>query len=89
MRTLRRVSPLRLVGLADKAKESSPRDLSMVELRKLEHRRRAMAAEPKLLIADEAMAGLSHSEVDDILALLARLSERASPSSGSSTSCAR
>jgi branched-chain amino acid transport system ATP-binding protein len=35
-----------------------------------------MAAEPKLLIADEAMAGLSHSEVDDILALLARLNER-------------
>jgi len=35
-----------------------------------------MAAEPKLLIADEAMAGLSHSEVDDILALLRRLNER-------------
>ena len=33
---------------------------------------RAMAAEPKLLIADEAMAGLSHHEVDDILALLIR-----------------
>jgi branched-chain amino acid transport system ATP-binding protein len=65
---------LRLVGLADKAKKF-PRDLSMVELRKLELAR-AMAAEPKLLIADEAMAGLSHSEVDDILALLARLSER-------------
>jgi branched-chain amino acid transport system ATP-binding protein len=65
---------LRLVGLVDKAKKF-PRDLSMVELRKLELAR-AMAAEPKLLIADEAMAGLSHSEVDDILALLARLSER-------------
>jgi branched-chain amino acid transport system ATP-binding protein len=37
---------------------------------------RAIAAEPKLLIADEAMAGLSHSEVDDILALLFRLNER-------------
>jgi branched-chain amino acid transport system ATP-binding protein len=34
-----------------------------------------MAAEPKLLIADEAMAGLSHAEVDDILALLRRLNE--------------
>jgi branched-chain amino acid transport system ATP-binding protein len=65
---------LRLVGLADKAKKL-PRDLSMVEMRKLELAR-AMAAEPKLLIADEAMAGLSHSEVDDILALLARLNER-------------
>jgi branched-chain amino acid transport system ATP-binding protein len=41
-------------------------------MRKLELAR-AMAAEPKLLIADEAMAGLSHSEVDDILALLHQL----------------
>jgi branched-chain amino acid transport system ATP-binding protein len=44
-------------------------------MRKLELAR-AMAAEPKLLIADEAMAGLSHSEIDDILALLVRLNER-------------
>ena len=51
-----------------------PRDLTQVEMRKLELAR-AMAAEPKLLIADEAMAGLSHSEVDDILALLMRLNE--------------
>jgi branched-chain amino acid transport system ATP-binding protein len=65
---------LRLVGLADKAKKF-PRDLSMVEMRKLELAR-AMAAEPKLLIADESMAGLSHSEIDDILALLVRLNER-------------
>jgi ABC-type branched-subunit amino acid transport system ATPase component len=35
-----------------------------------------MAADPKLLIADEAMAGLSHSEVDDIVALLITLNER-------------
>jgi len=33
-------------------------------------------AEAKLLIADEAMAGLSHAEVDDILAILFRLNER-------------
>jgi branched-chain amino acid transport system ATP-binding protein len=44
-------------------------------MRKLELAR-AMAAEPKLLIADEAMAGLSHSEIDDILAVLVRLNER-------------
>jgi len=43
-------------------------------MRKLELAR-AMAAEPKLLIADEAMAGLTHSEIDDILALLVRLNE--------------
>jgi branched-chain amino acid transport system ATP-binding protein len=62
---------LRLVGLDGKARRS-PRDLTQVEMRKLELAR-AMAAEPKLLIADEAMAGLSHSEVEDIVALLLRL----------------
>jgi branched-chain amino acid transport system ATP-binding protein len=51
-----------------------PRDLTQVEMRKLELVR-AMAAEPKLLIADEAMAGLTHSEVEEILALLVRLNE--------------
>jgi len=65
---------LGLVGLADKATRL-PRDLSQVEMRKLELAR-AVAAEPKLLIADEAMAGLSHSEVDEILALLRRLNEQ-------------
>ena len=65
---------LGVVGLADKARQW-PRDLTQVEMRKLELAR-AMAAEPKLLIADEAMAGLSHSEIDDILALLIRLNER-------------
>ena len=65
---------LGLVGLSAKAKRW-PRDLTQVEMRKLELAR-AMAAEPKLLIADEAMAGLSHSEIDDILALLVRLNER-------------
>jgi branched-chain amino acid transport system ATP-binding protein len=65
---------IRLVGLAGKATKL-PRDLTQVEMRKLELAR-AMAAEPKLLIADEAMAGLSHSEIDDILALLMRLNQR-------------
>jgi branched-chain amino acid transport system ATP-binding protein len=65
---------LEMVGLAKKAKQM-PRDLTQVEMRKLELAR-AMAAEPKLLIADESMAGLSHSEIDDILALLVKLNER-------------
>jgi len=65
---------LDMVGLAKKAKQM-PRDLTQVEMRKLELAR-AMAAEPKLLIADESMAGLSHSEIDDILALLVKLNER-------------
>ncbi len=59
------------VRLADKA-ALLPGGLTQIEMRKLELAR-AMAAEPKLLIADEAMAGLSHGEVDDILALLMRL----------------
>ena len=49
-----------------------PRDLTQVEMRKLELAR-AVASEPRLLIADEAMAGLSHSEVEDIVQLLLRL----------------
>src|SRR5437868_1693046 len=65
---------LQLVALADKGTHL-PRDLTQVEMRKLELAR-AMAAEPKLLIADESMAGLSQSEVDDIVALLIRLNER-------------
>jgi branched-chain amino acid transport system ATP-binding protein len=64
---------LDLVGLAGKAGRL-PKDLTQIEMRKLELAR-AMAAEPRLLIADEAMAGLSHGEVDDILALLVRLNE--------------
>ena len=64
---------LGLVGLAGKARQR-PRDLTQVEMRKLELAR-AMAAEPKLLIADEAMAGLSHSEIEEILALLKRMNE--------------
>jgi branched-chain amino acid transport system ATP-binding protein len=65
---------LSLVGLVDCA-HKFPRDLTQVDMRKLELAR-AMAAEPKLLIADEAMAGLSHSEVGDIVSLLIRLNER-------------
>ena len=65
---------LRLVGLDAKARRL-PRDLTQVEMRKLELAR-AMGADPKLLIADEAMAGLSHSEIEDILKLLDRLNQR-------------
>jgi branched-chain amino acid transport system ATP-binding protein len=65
---------LQQVGLAEKSNRR-PRDLTQIEMRKLELAR-AMAAAPKLLIADEAMAGLSNTEVDDILALLVKLSEQ-------------
>jgi len=65
---------LQMVGLVDKATHL-PSDLTQIEMRKLELAR-AMAAAPRLLIADEAMAGLSHTEVDDILALLIQLNEQ-------------
>jgi branched-chain amino acid transport system ATP-binding protein len=65
---------LKLVALADKA-DRYPRDLTQVEMRKLELAR-ALAAEPKLLIADESMAGLSQTEVADIVALLINLNQR-------------
>ncbi len=68
------IALLETVGLSDKAARL-PKDLTQIEMRKLELAR-AMAAEPTLLIADEAMAGLSHGEVDDILALLVRLNEQ-------------
>jgi branched-chain amino acid transport system ATP-binding protein len=61
------------VGLADKARRL-PRDLTQVEMRKLELAR-AVASAPRLLFADESMAGLSPSEVEEILAVLFRLNE--------------
>jgi branched-chain amino acid transport system ATP-binding protein len=64
---------LEQMSLADKADTPSNR-LSQVELRKLELAR-AMAANPKLLISDEAMAGLAGNEVDEVLAILFRLNE--------------
>src|SRR5437660_566250 len=50
------------IGLAAKA-DAATTTLTQVELRKMELAR-ALAARPKLLISDEAMAGLSGAEVD-------------------------
>ena len=62
---------LKGMGLALKA-HAQANQLSQVELRKLELAR-AMAAKPRLLISDEAMAGLSGAEVDEVLAILFKL----------------
>jgi branched-chain amino acid transport system ATP-binding protein len=62
---------LKGMGLADKA-DARASTLSQVELRKMELAR-AMAARPRLLISDEAMAGLSGNEVSEVLELLFKL----------------
>jgi branched-chain amino acid transport system ATP-binding protein len=62
---------LRGMGLADKA-DTLASSLSQVELRKMELAR-AMAARPRLLISDEAMAGLSSNEVSEVLEILFKL----------------
>ena len=62
------------MGLAAKAGVTSSQ-LSQVELRKMELAR-AMAASPKLLISDEAMAGLAGAEVDEVLKILFELNAR-------------
>ena len=65
------MSILTRIGLAPKAFTATA-TLTQVELRKMELAR-AMATGPKLLISDEAMAGLSSSEVDEVLDLLLSL----------------
>jgi branched-chain amino acid transport system ATP-binding protein len=62
---------LRLVGLEARA-DHAAEQLSHLELRKLELAR-ALAAEPRLLIADEVMAGLSEPEIDEVLNILIAL----------------
>ena len=64
---------LRDMGLHEKAASPSS-ELSQVELRKLELAR-AMAARPRLLISDEAMAGLASNEVSEVLEILFKLSD--------------
>ena len=64
---------LRGMGLAEKA-GTAANQLSQVELRKLELAR-AMAARPRLLISDEAMAGLAPNEVNEVLEILMKLNQ--------------
>ena len=65
---------LEQMGLKGRAHENSA-GLTQVDMRKLELAR-ALAAKPRLLVSDEAMAGLSSSEVDEILEILLALNKR-------------
>ena len=65
---------LEQMNLADKARDSSS-SLTQIDMRKLELAR-ALAAKPTLLVSDEAMAGLSSNEVDEVLDILFALNER-------------
>jgi branched-chain amino acid transport system ATP-binding protein len=62
---------LETMGLAARAQQDSA-GITQVDMRKLELAR-AMAAHPQLLISDEAMAGLSGNEVDEVLEILMKL----------------
>jgi branched-chain amino acid transport system ATP-binding protein len=70
----RAMEVLASVGLAPR-RDAPAESLSQLELRKLELAR-ALVTEPKVLVADEAMAGLSEGEIDDVLALLMSLNEK-------------
>jgi branched-chain amino acid transport system ATP-binding protein len=64
---------LEQMGLAEKANTITT-SLTQVDLRKLELAR-AIATRPRLLISDEAMAGLSSAEIQDVVAILRKLNE--------------
>lgn len=65
---------LRLLGMESKAFVRSDA-LTQIDMRKLELAK-ALALKPKLLLLDEVMAGLSSSEIDDLLLTLHKLNEQ-------------
>ncbi|MDE0779149.1 MAG: ABC transporter ATP-binding protein [Alphaproteobacteria bacterium] len=67
------MSILEVMSMEDKAHHETS-GLTQIELRKLELAR-AIAVKPKLLVSDEAMAGLTGNEVDEVLEILVKLNE--------------
>jgi branched-chain amino acid transport system ATP-binding protein len=62
------------VGLAGEG-DRPPAELSVADARRLEFAK-ALALNPKLLLLDEVMAGLRHSEIEPSLELIRKLKER-------------
>jgi len=62
---------LKLVGMADRA-HSPARSLTIAGKKRLEVAR-ALAARPRLLLLDEVLAGLNHSEVAQMIELVRRV----------------
>jgi branched-chain amino acid transport system ATP-binding protein len=62
------------VGLSAKA-TSPARDLTTIDQRRLEMAR-ALATQPRILLLDEVMAGLNPAEIDQAIALIAKLAAR-------------
>ena len=65
--------PLEMVGLADQAHVMAG-SLTLGAKKKLELAR-VLATEPKLMLLDEVMGGLTHAEVDDIIGVLERIKQ--------------
>jgi branched-chain amino acid transport system ATP-binding protein len=65
---------IEFVGLTAKALTAA-KDLTTIDQRRLEMAR-ALATQPRILLLDEAMAGLNPSEIDQAVALVGKLSQR-------------
>lgn len=64
---------LEVMGLLVKA-EVLAKDLTLMERKRLELAR-ALAAQPRLLLLDELMAGLNHAEAEDAMQLIRQIKE--------------